>query len=213
MIQESESAQEKLARLISNPGIMWSPAERQCLIEWILLEDPYTLSRCALRFFRYNWPTIPLEEARDAFSSFLGAGLDQALTAYDPAKGQLGAHLRSRLIYHCRTWASRAWKRQQLEIATPKQKEDESRAWLEKVQDYSAQSEPALSIEIRHDVQKALRELPERHRDALMLFVKGRSYNDISEELGISLVTVKNWIRRSREQLRQKLAHLRPRNT
>jgi len=214
---ESESAQEKIRRILTKPGKVWSPEEKRCVIDWLLPEDPYALSICATRFFRHERPTLPLEEARDAFSSFIGGGgLDRALAAYDPTKGQLGAYLRSQLTYHCKSCAAQVWRRQRVEVAAPQSQwedgEEVHGGWLEQVPDSSSESNPVHSLELRNDIQEALGKLPKQYRRTLLLFLRGNNYNEISRELGVSLAVVKNRLCHSRQRLRRELTHLRPRS-
>jgi RNA polymerase sigma-70 factor (ECF subfamily) len=58
----------------------------------------------------------------------------------------------------------------------------------------------------RHDVQTALRTLPVRHRQALLLHhVVGLSVSDVAGEMGVPEGTVKSWLFRGREALQRSL--------
>lgn len=70
----------------------------------------------------------------------------------------------------------------------------------------SSPAEPAETIERRELVQRALRGLPRRNREAVTLYyVDGLSYADIAGFLGVTRTTVKGRLQRGREQLREEL--------
>ncbi|QJY48647.1 RNA polymerase sigma factor [Pseudonocardia broussonetiae] len=54
-------------------------------------------------------------------------------------------------------------------------------------------------------VQDALETLPEKHREALLLWVGGLSYAQVAELMGAPLNSVKVWIYRARTALREQL--------
>lgn len=56
-------------------------------------------------------------------------------------------------------------------------------------------------------VQDALEQLPERHREALLLWAGGLSYQQVAVLMGASLASVKVWIHRGRARLRTLLGH------
>ena len=70
-------------------------------------------------------------------------------------------------------------------------------------------SDPQRELEKRERqraVEKALRELPEHHRRALVMReVSGLSYQEIADALALDLGTVKSRIARAREALRKRL--------
>lgn len=58
----------------------------------------------------------------------------------------------------------------------------------------------------RHDVQRALRNVPVKHRHALLLHhVIGLSVADVAREMGVPEGTVKSWLFRGREALQRAL--------
>ncbi|HEX6938490.1 MAG TPA: sigma-70 family RNA polymerase sigma factor [Longimicrobiales bacterium] len=66
------------------------------------------------------------------------------------------------------------------------------------------------SREIGREIEKALARLRPEYRTAIVLaHVEGRPYEEIAEVMGIPLGTVKTFIHRARNELRQHLAHLR----
>ena len=61
----------------------------------------------------------------------------------------------------------------------------------------------AAQKECRDLVRQGIRALPAKHREAIWLhYVKERSYHEITEELRVPLGTVKVWLYRGRNQLR-----------
>lgn len=65
------------------------------------------------------------------------------------------------------------------------------------------------TMEIEEAFQLALRELPENHREALLLYKQQElSYQEISEILGVPESSVKTWIFRGRQRLRESLKEL-----
>jgi RNA polymerase sigma-70 factor (ECF subfamily) len=54
-------------------------------------------------------------------------------------------------------------------------------------------------------VQGALEKLPEKHREALLLWVGGLSYAQVAETMGSPLNSVKVWIHRARTSLKDQL--------
>lgn len=54
-------------------------------------------------------------------------------------------------------------------------------------------------------VQAALETLPEKHREALLLWVGGMSYAQVAELMGAPLNSVKVWIHRARTSLKDQL--------
>lgn len=74
---------------------------------------------------------------------------------------------------------------------------------------------PAQAYDDRHfdpDVQRALDELAPEFRAAVVLCdIEGLSYEEIAATLGVKLGTVRSRIHRGRTQLRNALAHRRPR--
>jgi RNA polymerase sigma-70 factor (ECF subfamily) len=54
-------------------------------------------------------------------------------------------------------------------------------------------------------VQAALETLPEKHREALLLWVGGMSYAQVAELMGAPLNSVKVWIHRARTALKEQL--------
>lgn len=56
-------------------------------------------------------------------------------------------------------------------------------------------------------VQGALEQLPERHREALLLWAGGLSYSQVAAAMDASPASVKAWIHRGRTRLRTLLGH------
>ncbi|MCX6462524.1 MAG: RNA polymerase sigma factor [Pseudonocardiales bacterium] len=54
-------------------------------------------------------------------------------------------------------------------------------------------------------VQAALEKVPEKHREALLLWVGGMSYAQVAEVMGAPLNSVKVWIHRARTSLKDQL--------
>ena len=54
-------------------------------------------------------------------------------------------------------------------------------------------------------VQAALETLPDKHREALLLWVGGMSYAQVAESMGAPLNSVRVWIHRARTSLKQTL--------
>lgn len=54
-------------------------------------------------------------------------------------------------------------------------------------------------------VQAALEKLPEKHREALLLWAGGMSYAQVAESMGSPLNSVKVWIHRARTSLKEQL--------
>jgi len=79
---------------------------------------------------------------------------------------------------------------------------------FEPVDDWSGRvDEQALQAELRTVLERAIEELPDEYRTALVLHdVEGVSNPDIAETLGISLPAVKSRVHRSRLFLRKRLA-------
>ncbi|HEX7117154.1 MAG TPA: sigma-70 family RNA polymerase sigma factor [Longimicrobiales bacterium] len=66
------------------------------------------------------------------------------------------------------------------------------------------------SREIGQEIEKAIARLRPEYRTAIILWhVEGRPYDEIAEIMEIPLGTVKTFIHRARNELRQHLAHLR----
>ncbi|TYP70867.1 RNA polymerase sigma-70 factor (ECF subfamily) [Aquimarina intermedia] len=60
------------------------------------------------------------------------------------------------------------------------------------------------------EVRKAIEELPEKYRYAVMLFlIEGYDHNEISEILDITPVSSRTLVHRGKKQLQDKLKHLR----
>ena len=55
------------------------------------------------------------------------------------------------------------------------------------------------------DLRAALATLPDRHREALLLWAGGLSYDQVAGVLGTPINTVKVWIHRARQGVRQQL--------
>jgi RNA polymerase sigma-70 factor (ECF subfamily) len=83
--------------------------------------------------------------------------------------------------------------------------EDEPMRQYEDIRTFSA-SERMLQNELTEKIQKALEELPENQRTAILLFrEQDLSYEEISEVLKCSLSATKSLMHRGRETLKQKL--------
>jgi len=75
----------------------------------------------------------------------------------------------------------------------------------EDIRTFSA-SQQMLQNELTEKIQKALEELPENQRTAILLFrEQDLSYEEISEVLKCSLSATKSLMHRGRETLKQKL--------
>lgn len=59
-------------------------------------------------------------------------------------------------------------------------------------------------------VQAALSTIPERHREALLLWVGGLSYEQAAELMGSPVSSVRVWVHRARVALRDRLGHQDP---
>jgi len=71
--------------------------------------------------------------------------------------------------------------------------------------------EATSSLEVRALVDRALNEMPEHYRTAVVLRdLEDLSYEEITEVLGVSLGTVKSRVGRGREALRKRLTKLLP---
>ena len=74
------------------------------------------------------------------------------------------------------------------------------------VDDHSDPDAVLASTSLSADVQEALRSLPEEFRAAVVLCdVVGLQYDEIAEDLGIPIGTVRSRIHRGRAQLRDRL--------
>jgi RNA polymerase sigma-70 factor (ECF subfamily) len=77
----------------------------------------------------------------------------------------------------------------------------------------STKEDPAeytASREIGREIEAALSELRPEYRTAIILWhVEGRPYEEIAEIMELPLGTVKTFIHRGRNELKQKLTHLR----
>ena len=56
------------------------------------------------------------------------------------------------------------------------------------------------------DIQKAIRNLDQEHKEPFMMYYNGFKYHEISEELDIPLGTVKNRIHLARKSLKEVLS-------
>jgi RNA polymerase sigma-70 factor (ECF subfamily) len=71
-------------------------------------------------------------------------------------------------------------------------------------------AEYTASREIGREIEAALAELRPEYRTAIILWhVEGRPYEEIAEIMELPLGTVKTFIHRGRNELKQKLTHLR----
>ncbi len=69
--------------------------------------------------------------------------------------------------------------------------------------------EYAANREMGEEIEKALAGVRPEYRTAIILWhVEGRPYEEIAEIMGVPLGTVKTYIHRARNELRQRLAHL-----
>jgi RNA polymerase sigma-70 factor (ECF subfamily) len=74
--------------------------------------------------------------------------------------------------------------------------------------DVESPEDIAITNEFKDRVASAMELLNEKHREALVLRnIKNLTYEEIAEELKISIGTVKSRIARARESLREKLGH------
>jgi len=75
------------------------------------------------------------------------------------------------------------------------------------------QESPLDAVEARElggQIKQAIAQLRPEYRSCILLrHVEGRAYEEIAEILGLPLGTVKTYIHRARNELRQALAHLR----
>lgn len=75
------------------------------------------------------------------------------------------------------------------------------------------QESPLDAVEARElggQIEEAIAQLRPEYRSCILLrHVEGRAYEEIAEILGLPLGTVKTYIHRARNELRQALAHLR----
>lgn len=75
------------------------------------------------------------------------------------------------------------------------------------------QESPLEAVEARElggQIEQAIAQLRPEYRSCILLrHVEGRAYEEIAEILGLPLGTVKTYIHRARNELRQVLAHLR----
>lgn len=75
------------------------------------------------------------------------------------------------------------------------------------------QESPLEAVEARElggQIEQAIAQLRPEYRSCILLrHVEGRAYEEIAEILGLPLGTVKTYIHRARNELRQALAHLR----
>ncbi len=68
----------------------------------------------------------------------------------------------------------------------------------------------AESQELGAEIEAAIGELRPQYREAILLWhVEGRAYDEIAEIMDLPLGTVKTYIHRGRNELKQKLGHLR----
>jgi RNA polymerase sigma-70 factor (ECF subfamily) len=66
------------------------------------------------------------------------------------------------------------------------------------------------SREVGREIEAAIATLRAEYRTAILLWhVEGRPYEEIAQIMGVPLGTVKTYIHRGRNELRQRLAHLR----
>jgi RNA polymerase sigma-70 factor (ECF subfamily) len=85
---------------------------------------------------------------------------------------------------------------------------DDGGVHFEPMDDWSPRvDEQALNGELRGELERAIAELPDEYRTAMVLHdVEGLSNPDIAEALGISLPAVKSRVHRSRLYVRKRLA-------
>lgn len=67
--------------------------------------------------------------------------------------------------------------------------------------------DPITQNELKKSFAEAVRELPENHRTAILLFCQQElSYSEIADSMKTSVSNVKNWVHRARQSLRNSLA-------
>jgi len=108
-----------------------------------------------------------------------------------------------------RRWWSRH-KRQELTIDTPHESgdaEDDGLPLIARLADTgSSPFDHAAQVELRHNVEAALREIPEVFRTVVVLReIEGFSYEEIAEIVNVNIGTVKSRLTRGRTALREVL--------
>jgi len=70
--------------------------------------------------------------------------------------------------------------------------------------DHTDAEQSAMNQEQMRSLEAALGELPERQREAIVMFhLEGVAYNDIAAALGVPIGTVMTWLHRGRAMLRE----------
>jgi len=195
--------------ILAKPGSAWTAEELRFVLDWLLWKDPCGLCVYAEGFFHWRWPRIDPGDASEIFNLFLERRLKPSLAAYDPERGALGPFLCSCLKSYCNGQAIRHWEAlQQRALIFPA----DVGVKLAEIPDGSFSADPDMRLqqrELEGDLRRALAELRPSYREALVMQLRGKSYETIAEELGLSVAVVRNRIFRARQQLRRKLAELR----
>ena len=139
------------------------------------------------------------EDAEDATQEvFLRAY--NALGQYS-GRGAFGGWLRRLTVNHCLNRAQSAEARQSARSCSLDVLPEAFASTLE--------GEPeahTLRTERQEQIEAALQQLPAQQRTALALrLLEGLSYDEIAEEMGVPVNSVRSWIHRGREKLRDTL--------
>ena len=90
-------------------------------------------------------------------------------------------------------------------------KEDETVEWAEPVEGQLSADAAAASTDLLVGVRRSLEKLPERHRQIVYgVYGQGRTYEQVAEETGVPLGTLKRYLRDALAELRLEYAHEEP---
>jgi RNA polymerase sigma factor (sigma-70 family) len=213
MIKNSEGTKPRIDDILSRRSSLWTLEEKGSVQDFLLWRDPYNLALGAEKiFFKKGKGNIPIEYGVESFNLFLDR-LADLLGRYDPARGTLEKYLRTCLYKHCLKRINIFWKRRHGNPAMLSI-DDEKAALL--IIDKSIESNPDLNLKQRELqraiadlVPRAFSELPIVYRESLILFLQGKDYKAIAEELDVSVAVVKNRLHRARQRLLSKLIRLK----
>lgn len=215
-----QEIEPKIKAIFAEPGRQWTPEEKQQVIDWLheqpqLIRILLTAARCCQR---YNYEgDAARQRAEDLWQEFCtprqrrngdrNSQLDIVIESYDPTREKAMPFLNYLLFCFQKLCQNKLRAEIRGPIVVPINDEEEGEGSDTEKESIDPRPSPEKEVEVKEFLavlKRCLERLPDNHRTVFIQYhIDGLSYEEIATSLNKPLGTIKGWLHRARQKLRE----------